>query len=301
MQGWHQAHLLSTSGWQLDTVGPLLDLAAVYKRHIQEERDVQTKRRLSCVTLFYEPSTRTRLSFESAAHRLGMDVLAVANAGASSSAKKGETLEDTGRVLSAYADVIIVRHPEEGAARRLSSTASVPVINAGDGVGEHPTQALLDLFTIREAFGHFKGLHVGLCGDLMHGRTIHSLLHLLVAFGCRVTAISPPELRLPREWLPASPVGVGTVHEASDLKTVLPDLDVLYMTRIQAERFEDPAVYQRVRSIYQLERSCLALAADHLRILHPLPRVDEIASDVDDDPRAQAAHDLPIARVVQGQ
>jgi aspartate carbamoyltransferase len=298
MEGWYQSNVLSTIGWTLEKVTPLLDLAADYKKCIEQKLDVSVKTRHAVLTLFHEPSTRTRLSFECAAHKLGLRVLTVSDAGRQSSTQKGETLEDSGRVLSAYADAIIIRHPELGAARKLATSASIPVINAGDGAGEHPTQALLDLFTIREAFNTLKGLNVGLCGDLLNGRTIHSLLRLLVAFECHITAIAPDELAIPREVLAKIPHAQELVRIEPDLRKVLPELDVLYMTRVQKERFHDIEVYERVRSCYRLERSDLELASDQLRILHPLPRVDEIAGDVDQDTRAryfvQSANGVPV-------
>ena len=202
-----------------------------------------------------------------------------------------------GRILSGYADVVIIRHPELGAARRFSSTATIPVVNAGDGAGEHPTQALVDLFTIREAFGTLQGLHVGLCGDLLNGRTIHSLLRLLVGFGCKITAVSPPELQIPPDILKKLEA-MNTIRMEPDLKKVLPQLDVLYMTRVQKERFHDIEVFERVRDSYRLVREDLENASDHLRILHPLPRVEEISTDVDGDSRAlyftQSANGVPV-------
>jgi aspartate carbamoyltransferase len=298
MEGWYQANVLATIGWTLEKVTPLLDLAAEYKKCLEQRIDVSVKTRLSCLTLFYEPSTRTRLSFEAAAHKLGIKVLTVADAGKDTSSRKGESLEDMGRIVSSYADAVIMRHPELGAARKLASTSGVPVINAGDGAGEHPTQALLDLFTIREACGTLKGLKVGLCGDLMNGRTIHSLLRLLVAFGCDITAIAPEELAIPREVVARIPQAADSIHNEPDLRKVLPSLDVLYMTRVQKERFHDIEVYERVRNAYRLERADLEHASDHLRILHPLPRIDEIATDVDQDTRAryfvQSANGVPV-------
>jgi aspartate carbamoyltransferase catalytic subunit len=297
MEGWVGANVLATIGWSLDKVTPVLDLAAEYKRCIEHKIDVGVKTRFSCLTLFYEPSTRTRLSFESAAHKLGIKVLSVHEATRDSSSRKGETLEDMGRMVSSYADCIVIRHPELGAARRLASTASVPVINAGDGAGEHPTQALLDIFTMREAFGTLSGLRIGLCGDLLNGRTIHSLLRLLVDFGCAVTAIAPEELQIPREVLARIPNAASIAIEP-DLRKALPKLDVLYMTRVQKERFHDIEVYDRVKNAYRLERADLDHAPDHLRIMHPLPRLDEIARDVDGDTRAryfvQAANGVPV-------
>jgi len=299
MEGWYHSNVLSTIGWNLEKVSPLLDLASDYKKCLEQKVDISTQRtRAICLTLFCEPSTRTRLSFESAAQHLGIKVLSAADALNDSSARKGETLEDMGRVLSAYADVLVMRHPDLGAARRLSSTATIPIINAGDGAGEHPTQALVDLFTIREAFGTLKGLKVGLCGDLLNGRTIHSLLRLLVAFDCEITAICPEELRIPREVLHKLPGGADVVRLEPDLRTALPRLDVLYMTRVQKERFHDIDAYERVRHAYHLARADLEHASDHLRILHPLPRIDEVATDVDQDSRAlyftQSSNGIPM-------
>ena len=298
MEGWYRSNVLSSIGWSLDKVTPLLDLATDYKKCMAQRLDVTSRSRARCLTLFYEPSTRTRLSFEAASHHLGISVSSVQNAMQDSSARKGETLEDVGRILSGYADVVVIRHPELGAARRFASTATIPVINAGDGAGEHPTQALVDLFTIREAFGSFKGLKVGLCGDLLNGRTIHSLLRLLVGFGCEIYAISPEELGIPREIVAKIQGASDAIRFELDLRKVLPHLDVLYMTRVQKERFHDIDVYNRVKDIYRLTRADLENACDHLRILHPLPRVDEVDPDVDNDSRAlyftQSSNGVPV-------
>ncbi len=298
MEGWYHSNVLTTVGWTLDKVTPVLDLATDYKKFLEQKIDVSSKTRLAILTLFYEPSTRTRLSFEAAAHKLGIRILTVADAQTSSSAHKGETLEDMGRIFSAYGDAVVIRHPELGAARRFAATATTPVINAGDGAGEHPTQALVDLFTIREAFGTFKGLRVGLCGDLLNGRTIHSLLRLLISFGCEIVAIAPPELGIPREVLAKIANAADSIRVESDLKAMLPQLDVLYMTRVQKERFHDIDVYERVKNAYTLKRADLDDACDHLRILHPLPRVDEVSPCVDGDSRAlyftQSANGVPV-------
>lgn len=176
MEGWYQSDVLTTAGWTPALVTPLVERAADYKRSLKVRSDPFPPTGLTCLTMFFEPSTRTRLSFEAAALQLGVKVLSVGDADVSSSVRKGETLEDMGRVISAYADLVVIRHGELRAPHRLASTATVPVINAGDGAGEHPTQTLVDLFTIREVFGKFEGLRVGLCGDLRYGRTIHSLL-----------------------------------------------------------------------------------------------------------------------------
>ncbi len=298
MQGWYRSNILSTTGWTPERLLPLLDLASGFKRSLDRHEITRERSPFSMLTLFFEPSTRTRLSFESAAHRLGVSILSSADATQSTSSRKGETLEDMARIVSAYADVVVIRHPELGSAARFASGATVPVINAGDGPGEHPTQSLVDLFTIREAFGSLKGLRVGLCGDLRYGRTIHSLLRLLVGFECDIVAISPEELALPREIIQKIPGAEKRVTEEPDLAKVLPRLDVLYMTRVQKERFRDIDAYERVRNCYRLSAKDLEGSADHLRILHPLPRIDEIAADVDADVRAlyfaQSANGVPV-------
>jgi len=298
MEGWYQSHVLSTIGWSVEKLLPIFDLASDYKKCLEQRIDVSVKTGISCLTLFYEPSTRTRLSFEAAAHKLGLNVLTVSDAGISSSAKKGETLEDMGKMVSSYADIVVIRHPDIGAAKRLASRCRVPVINAGDGAGEHPTQALLDIFTIREAFGNLRGLKVGLCGDLVHGRTVHSLFRLLIACGCQITTIAPDSLKLKRDFVARVPGASDSMCHAKDLQSVLPNLDVLYMTRIQRERFESEDEFQKVRNSFRLELKDLDNACDHLRILHPLPRVDEVASNVDDDTRVryftQAANAVPV-------
>lgn len=297
MQLWYRSHVVSTELWHADKLSLLFDRAASYQRAIASKtRTAFSDAPESMLTLFYEPSTRTRLSFEAAAQRLGINVLTVADANTSSSAFKGESLEDTARIVSSYADVVVIRHPELGSAARFSRASSVPVINAGDGAGEHPTQSLVDLFTIYQAFGALNGLRVGLCGDLRFGRTIHSLLRLLIGNQCEIVAISPEELALPTEVLAGAPPSSMTFER--DLHKALPDLDVLYMTRVQKERFTDPATYERVRNAYELRGQDLSRAKNKLVILHPLPRLSEIATDVDADPRAhyfiQAANGVPV-------
>jgi len=237
-------------------------------------------------TLFYEPSTRTRLSFETAMHRLGGDVISVAEAAKSSSAAKGETLADAARVISGYADVIVQRHPAVGSAREAAAAASVPLINAGDGVGEHPTQALLDLYTIQRERGRLDGLRIGLIGDLKHGRTVHSLARALAHWDVTLTLISPPALAMPATITDALHRQGLTVYETDDLMAAMPACDVLYVTRIQRERFADPAEYERLRGSYVVDRALIERTNPDVTIMHPLPRVDEIASDVDDLPGA---------------
>ena len=237
-------------------------------------------------TLFFEPSTRTRLSFEAAMLELGGSVLGFSGAD-SSSAAKGESVADTAKVVSAYADIIAMRHPKEGAALVAAEAATVPVINAGDGGHAHPTQTLADLLTIRRRHGRLSGLTVGFCGDLKYGRTVHSLIAALVRYpGIRVVLISPEELCLP-DYAKAAMERAGIPYtEVCDLETSIPTLDVLYMTRIQRERFPDLAVYERLKDSYILTPEKLTAAKETLAILHPLPRVNEISVRVDDDPRA---------------
>lgn len=298
MQSWQGSSVLSTEGWTKQKLLPIFDLAAKYKHCIEEKKDISVQTGRSCLTLFYEPSTRTRLSFESAANRLGVKCSAVANAVNDSSAFKGETLEDTGRILSAYADVIVMRHPELGSSKKLASHASVPVVNAGDGAGEHPTQALLDLFTLKEAFGRIEGLRVGFCGDLKNSRTVHSLLRLLSAYDCEIIAISPRELEFPTTFIEEMKKESVSFRVEHDLRVELPKLDMLYMTRVQKERFEDPSLYEKVKKEYALKQRDLELASEKLKVFHPLPRVDEMDRDIDSDKRAhyfvQAANGVPV-------
>lgn len=238
-------------------------------------------------TLFYEPSTRTRLSFEAAMLELGGSVLGFSSAN-SSSASKGESMADTAKIISCYADIMAIRHPKDGAPFVASRNASVPVINAGDGMHNHPTQTLADLLTISREMGRLENLTIGFCGDLKYGRTVHSLIEAMSRYtGIRVVLISPEELRLPGYIK----YGVLEKHrmpyeEVTALEEAMPKLDVLYMTRIQRERFSDPAVYERLKDSYILDTEKMKLAKEHMCVLHPLPRVNEISVAVDDDPRA---------------
>ncbi len=238
-------------------------------------------------TLFFEPSTRTRLSFVSAMMSLGGNVLGFSNSG-STSVSKGETLADTIRMVSAYSDIITMRHPKEGAPAVAVSVASVPIINAGDGGHYHPTQTLTDLLTIQRKKGRFDNLTVGICGDLKYGRTVHSLIAAMARYeNVKFVLISPSELSLPEyvksEFLDASGCKYS---EVENLEAAIPELDILYMTRIQQERFSDKAEYERLKDVYILNAAKLKNAKPDLSIMHPLPRVNEIAVDVDDDPRA---------------
>ncbi len=238
-------------------------------------------------TLFYEPSTRTRLSFETAMLNLGGRTLGFAGA-EQCSATKGETVADTARVVSCYADIIAMRHPKEGAPLRASMYSRIPVINAGDGGHNHPTQTLIDLLTIRQRKGHLDHLKIGFCGDLKFGRTVHSLVNSLVRYpGNEFYFISPEELKVP-DYLVEDTLKPANApyHEVSSLEETLPELDVLYMTRVQKERFFNEEDYIRLKDIYILDQEKLNLAKADMPVLHPLPRVDEIAPEVDADPRA---------------
>ena len=273
-----------TSPQDLDR--PLID--GLLQRALAFETGVIEPDRLEGVilaALFYEPSTRTRFSFEAAMHRLGGQVLTAENATRASSAAKGESLEDAIRVLSGYADAIVLRHPEVGAATRAGHVASVPVINAGDGAGHHPTQALLDLYTIRKELGRLDHLRVGLMGDLRNGRTVRSLAILLSRFpGNELVLISPPGLRMGDDVLGS--LDGTSIRETADLAGVVADLDVLYQTRIQAERFESAEAYERYRGVYIVTTEVMRELPEHAILMHPLPRVGEIDSQVDADPRA---------------
>ncbi len=236
-------------------------------------------------TLFFEPSTRTRLSFESAINRLGGRVIGFSDANATS-VSKGETLHDTIRVISGYCDMIVMRHPIEGAARYASEVASVPVVNAGDGSNQHPTQTLLDLYSIAKTQGTLDGINIMMVGDLKYGRTVHSLLQALSHFKATFTFVSPPELRMPLEYKKFLYELGLQYYETSDIKECMASADIIYMTRVQRERFSDPMEYERVKNAYILRNKMLADTKDNMRILHPLPRVNEINTDVDSNPKA---------------
>lgn len=238
-------------------------------------------------SLFFEPSTRTRLSFEAAMYELGGNVIGFSEAN-SSSAAKGESVADTARTVSCYADIIAMRHPKEGAPYVASMKASIPVINAGDGGHNHPTQTLADLLTIRKEKGRFDNLTIGVCGDLKFGRTVHSLIGAMSRYsGVKFVLISPEELKVP-EYIKSDildPKGIE-YKESASLEAVMPELDILYMTRVQRERFFNEADYIRLKDTYILTAEKLATAKDDLCVMHPLPRVNEISVNVDDDPRA---------------
>ena len=250
-------------------------------------------------TVFYEPSTRTRLSFESAMNRLGGKVIGFAEPSMSSH-KKGETLQDTMKMVEGYSDIIVLRHPNEGAARLAAEASSVPLINAGDGANQHPTQTLLDLYTIKKCQKKLSNLKVALMGDLRYGRTVHSLTQALKLFRCKFFFISPDSLKMP-EYVKDELEGY---EEVSSLEEVLPELDILYSTRIQRERFVDQADYEKVKGIYVLRKKMLENAKTNLRIMHPLPRINEIHTDVDETKYAyyfqQAANGIPVRQALLG-
>ena len=278
-------HLIDPLDFSPEEIDSLLNLADRIRSDPAAYQDVAAHKKLA--TLFYEPSTRTRLSFESAMLRLGGKTLGFAGAQLSS-ASKGETVADTARVVSNYADVIAMRHPKEGAPLRASLYARVPVINAGDGGHAHPSQTMIDLMTIRQRKGRLDHLTIGFCGDLKFGRTVHSLTAALSQFeGNRFVFISPEELRIPQYVKDETLTPLHqTYKETTDLEAELPALDVLYMTRIQQERFFNEEDYLRLKGCYSLNAKLLELAPPDMPVLHPLPRIDEIKLDVDNDPRA---------------
>ena len=248
-------------------------------------------------TFFFEPSTRTNLSFKSAMLRLGGSTLGFTDAG-STSAKKGETLADTIKMGEAYADIIVLRHPQEGAARLASQFSNVPVINAGDGAGQHPTQTLLDMFTIKEEIGGIEGKNIALVGDLRYGRTAHSVAYALAMFNANLTFISPRILKMPSSVIETLGDMGATPDIQESLDDMIADMDIIYMTRIQKERFPDPDEYRKVAGSYVLDMEMLDKAKKGMRIMHPLPRVNEIPAEIDSTPHAayfrQAFNGVPV-------
>lgn len=277
-------HLLSPMDFSVEELERLFDLAGEMEKNPQKYANACAGKKLA--TCFYEPSTRTRLSFESAMLNMGGSVLGFSDAN-SSSAAKGESVADTIRVISCFADICAMRHPKEGAATVAAEHSSIPVINAGDGGHQHPTQTLTDLLTIRSMKGRLKNFTIGLCGDLKFGRTVHSLIRALVRYeGIRFVFISPEELRLPDYILdPLREMGIP-FEEVTRLEDSIADLDILYMTRVQRERFFNEEDYIRLKGYYILNGDKLAKAKSDMLILHPLPRVNEISVEVDKDPRA---------------
>ena len=277
-------HLISPLDFSVEELDDLLDLASDIEKNPDKYKEACKGKKIA--TLFYEPSTRTRLSFEAAMINLGGSVLGFSSAD-SSSASKGESVSDTIRIISCYADICAMRHPKEGAPLVAASKSSIPVINAGDGGHQHPTQTLTDLMTIRSLKGRLNNLTIGLCGDLKFGRTVHSLINALLRYeNISFVLISPPELRVP-EYIRENLTRAGApFKEVTKLEDVMSDLDILYMTRVQKERFFNEEDYIRMKDSYILDKRKMKLAKDDMLVLHPLPRVNEISVEVDDDPRA---------------
>ena len=278
-------HVMSPLDLSVEELDHIMELAADMEKNPEKYAHVCDGRKLA--TLFYEPSTRTRLSFETAMLNMGGSVIGF-HSGNTSSATKGESVADTIRVVSCFADICAMRHPKEGAPMVAASKSSIPVINAGDGGHQHPTQTLADLMTIRQTKGRLSNMTVGICGDLKFGRTVHSLISALVRYpGIRFVLISPEELKLPsyvkEEHLDPNHI---EYKEVIRLEDALPDLDILYMTRVQKERFFNEDDYIRMKDFYILNEEKMKLAPKDMYVLHPLPRVNEISVDVDDDPRA---------------
>jgi aspartate carbamoyltransferase catalytic subunit len=271
-------HVLSMRDFSREEIDSVLDLASELEPYAHGKKSAMLSGKILAL-LFFEPSTRTRMSFETAMKRLGGGVINLGPA-EGSSISKGESLADTIRVIGGYADALVIRHPKEGSARLASEFSPVPVLNAGDGAGHHPTQTLLDLYTIKKE-SHLEDLSIALVGDLKYGRTVHSLAYALSLYGADITLVSPPTLRMP-EQIKSDLSSKGTiVRETCDLSEVIRNVDVLYMTRIQRERFPDPVEYKKVARSYRITPEYLDGVRENLIIMHPLPRVDEIAPSVD--------------------
>ena len=278
-------HLMSPLDFSVEELDKLLDLAQDIEAHPAKYAHACAGKKLA--TLFYEPSTRTRLSHEAAMLNLGGSIMGFSSAD-SSSATKGESVSDTIRTISCYADICAMRHPKEGAPMVACQHSSIPVINAGDGGHQHPTQTLTDLLTIRNVKGRLKNMTIGLCGDLKFGRTVHSLINALVRYeGIRFILISPEELRLP-DYIRHEVLDRNNIpyEEVVRLEDAMPSLDILYMTRVQKERFFNEEDYVRMKDFYILDKAKMKLAPEDMYVLHPLPRVNEISTEVDNDPRA---------------
>lgn len=272
--------LISITDYSREEILRILELAADFEAN--PNQPLMTDKVVA--TLFFEPSTRTRLSFETAINRLGARVIGFSDS-ASSSTTKGETLKDTIKMVSNYADLIVMRHPLEGSARYASEQSRVPVINAGDGANQHPTQTLLDLYSIKKTQGTLENLTIFMVGDLKYGRTVHSLLMAMSHFNPTFYFVAPKEMSMPKEYLRFCQQKGIKYYEQSDTSN-LETADILYMTRVQKERFSDPMEYERVKNTYVLRNSMLDNTKDNLKVLHPLPRVNEIADDVDANTKA---------------
>ena len=273
--------LISIHDFTKDEILHILDVA----KEFEANKTQPILRDKVVATLFFEPSTRTRLSFETAANRLGARVIGFSDAG-NTSVSKGETLKDTIKMVSNYVDIIVMRHPLEGSARYASEVASVPVINAGDGANQHPSQTLLDLYTIKQTQGRLDNIDINMVGDLKYGRTVHSLLQAMSHFSPKFTFTAPDELKMPQEYKDFLPAKGIPYQETTELTEGLNNTDILYMTRVQQERFTDIMEYEKVKNCYSLTASMLTGARENMKILHPLPRVNEISQDVDETKHA---------------
>ena len=290
-------HVISVQDFSVEEITGVLDKAEKMVTIARGEAVSEALKGKVLACIFYEPSTRTRLSFETAMNRLGGGVIGFAGAEATS-VVKGETLADTIRMVSAYADAVVLRHPREGAARLATEFSDVPILNAGDGAGQHPTQTMLDLFTIRAEMGRLEGLNISLVGDLRYGRTVHSLAIALAKFGNTINLVSPEGLEMPGEV-------VGFLKEAGMFgkachspEEVIAETDILYVTRIQKERFPDPVEYEKVAGVYRVDAELVSRGPEKMIIMHPLPRVNEIIPEVDALPQAkyfeQAFNAVPV-------
>jgi aspartate carbamoyltransferase catalytic subunit len=289
--------ILSGAQFDREELERILEVSGEMQERLKAEHSLPLLDGCVLGALFFEPSTRTRLSFETAMHRLGGDVVGFAQA-ATSSVAKGESLNDTIRTVNQYVDVIVMRHPEIGSASQAATVSTVPVINGGDGAGQHPTQALLDLFTVHSERGRVDGNTIVLCGDLKYGRTVHAGVELYKHFDCQLIFVAPEKLSMPAEITRRLREEGIAVEETTDLEAALGEADVLYMTRIQEERFDDHAEYERLKGSYVLTRGMVERANRDLTIMHPLPRINEITPDVDDLPGAayfrQARNGVPV-------
>ena len=273
--------IINTAQFSLQELNLIMNTATSFEKRVKDGEVIKNMEGQVVAALFFEPSTRTRLSFETAANRLGARVITVASA-ASSSAAKGESLADSIRTVDGYVDVIVMRHPMKGSAQIAADNAVHPFINAGDGSGQHPTQALLDIYTIRKEKGTLSGHTVTFVGDLKYGRTVHSLGYLMALYGNKMIFVSPKALRMPEEITADLRSRGAEIEETDDLKKALSVSDIVYVTRIQRERFENPAEYEKLKDLYIINRALIDQAKKGITILHPLPRVDEISTDVDD-------------------
>ncbi len=274
-------NLISITDFNKEEYLQVLDVAEEFeknpKQHILSDKVV--------ATLFFEPSTRTRLSFESAANQLGARIIGFSDTSATS-VQKGESLHDTITMVASYSDLIVMRNPKEGSARYASEVSRVPVINAGDGANQHPTQCMLDLYSIRKTQGKLDNLQIALVGDLKYGRTVHSLVQAMCNFNATFHLVSPQELKLPSSVKASIKEAGLTYYQYTEIKDIIPSADIIYMTRVQRERFPDPLEYERVKDSCILNAAMLQGCKENMRILHPLPRVNEIATDVDSTPYA---------------